>query len=324
MRTLWPHWTLLPAAPVVLWSSYCLFVRREARWELVVLMILAPAFAYASRRSKQLFLAWLPMMLVGVLYDAMRFVQSWGVSASSVHVCDLRGLEARLFGAGQGASSSTLQDWLQAHPSRLADAYFAIPYGIYIFAFIGYAIYLGFADRPAAERIGWSFLLLNVAGFFTYHLYPAAPPWYFHKYGCAVDLSAAASAGPNLERVDAMLGFGFFHGLYGRSHDIFGAVPSLHVTYPVLMLLVGWSRHRWPVRVAMIVYAASMIAGAIYLDHHWIVDVLIGLAYVLAIHPLTVALLARRDALAAGARSPVTPRAARAEGTLQGFSRPSM
>ena len=61
----------------------------------------------------------------------------------------------------------------------------------------------------------WSFFVLNIAGFVTYHLYPAAPPWYFHLHGCTVDLAAPASAGPNLTRVDAWLGISYFAGFTG-------------------------------------------------------------------------------------------------------------
>lgn len=306
MRTLWPRWTLLPAAPLVLWCVYCLFVRGERRWELVAVLIATPLVVYGTPRTKRLWQGWLPLALVGLLYDAMRFVQGVGVSPSTVHVCDLRAHELALFGTragGTGGASITLQDWFQAHASPIADAYFAIPYGIYIFAALGYAVYLGFADHDALLRYGWTFFALNVAGFATYHLYPAAPPWYFHQYGCSVDMSALASEGPNLARIDRLLGFPYFHGLYGRSHDVFGAMPSLHVTYPVLMLMVGWSRHRWPVRGLMGVYALSMIAGAIYLDHHWVIDVVVGLAYVVVIYGVVFAVLRRRVGLVTPARN---------------------
>ena len=70
-----------------------------------------------------------------------------------------------------------------------------------------------------------SFFLVNVMGFVTYHLYPAAPPWYFEMHRCSIDVLARASAGPNLTRVTTrMLGFPFScTGLYGRSNDVFGA-----------------------------------------------------------------------------------------------------
>src|SRR6185436_20727216 len=106
------------------------------------------------------------------------------------------------------------------------------PYATYLIAAVIYAVWLAQGDagrRALAVRFGWGFLVLNVAGFVTYHLYPAAPPWYYHAHGCVVDLAAAASAGPNLLRVDALMGMNYFAGFYGRSSDVFGAVPSLHV-----------------------------------------------------------------------------------------------
>jgi membrane-associated phospholipid phosphatase len=292
MRALWPRWTLLPAAPFVLWSGWCIVVRREWRWELIALMLVTPLLAYFSPRTKRIFVGVVPLLLTGLMYDAMRFVQGVGVSQTSVHVCDLRQTEAALFGLDVGGVRVTLQDYLQQHSSIVADAYFAIPYGVYLLVAVGYGLYLGITDLGALRVFSWTFFALNFAGFLTYHLYPAAPPWYFHAHGCRVDLAAVASEGPNLARIDRLLGFGYFHGLYGRSHDVFGAIPSLHVTYPVLMLLVGWAKHGARVRAAMSIYAASMIVGAVYLDHHWILDVLIGLAYVLAIHALVRATLA--------------------------------
>jgi inositol phosphorylceramide synthase catalytic subunit len=120
---------------------------------------------------------------------------------------------------------------------------------------------------------------LNVLGFLTYHVYPAAPPWYFHKYGCIVDLHAHASPGPNLLRVDDMMGIGYFTGFYGRSSDVFGAVPSLHVAYPLLMAIEGWKRHGLWVRAGLVGFYLWMCSAAVYLDHHWVIDIVLGSIY---------------------------------------------
>ena len=78
-------------------------------------------------------------------------------------------------------------------------------------------VWLYVRDYPRMLRFTWCFFALNVAGFVTYHLYPAAPPWYFHAHGCAVDVLAHASEGPALARVDARLGIHYFAGMYGRA-----------------------------------------------------------------------------------------------------------
>jgi membrane-associated phospholipid phosphatase len=236
-------------------------------------MVIMPALAYCSERTRRLFLAVFPLALLGLTYDAMRYVRDVGLSPARVHVCDLRALDSALF----GRPGWTVHDWVQAHPRVWLDRLCAVPYGTFLFATVAFGLFLYARAPPAAVmRFGWTFFAMSLLGFVTYHLYPAAPPWYFHTHGCTVDLSTHASAGPNLARVDAWLGVRFFGGLYGRSSDVFGSVPSLHVAYPLLILLEGWRWLRPPGRTAAVLFAIWMSVAAVYLDHHWIVDVVLG------------------------------------------------
>jgi len=129
----------------------------------------------------------------------------------------------------------------------------------------------------------YALTVLNVMALITFMVYPAAPPWYYHHYGCAVDLATHASEGPNLARVDGWLGIPFFAGMYGRSSDVFGAVPSLHVAYPLLLLIDGFRRHRWLGRVLLVWFYLSMCFAAVYLDHHWVFDIVVGSLYAVVI-----------------------------------------
>jgi len=248
-----------------------------------------------------------PMGLIGLLYDSMRFFRDIGVTADRVHLCDLRSLDIAFFGVGQGAERVSLPEWLQAHRTPVLDAYFAIPYGTFLFVMVGYAIYLYFRREDLLRRFAWSYFFLNVAGFLTYHFYPAAPPWYFASHGCEVDMLAHASAGPNLESVDAMLGFGFFGGLYGRSNDLFGAMPSLHVAYPVLILFAGWHFHRWVGRTLGLLFFFSMTIASVYLLHHWVVDAVVGIVYGVASSVAAALLCAKRGEAHAGEVPGVAP-----------------
>lgn len=275
VRGLWPgrSWLALSPVPFLLWGISRLGAG-EVRWEYVVVLLVVPALAYATATTKRLFVALYPIGLLGLTYDAMRYVKTVGVD--HVHLCDLRATEARLFGFADG---STVHDWLQAHSLPWLDRLAAIPYGTFIFVEIGFAIFLFFKSERAMARFGWAFLLMNVMGFVTYHLVPAAPPWYFHAHGCTVDLAAPASEGPNLARVDAWLGVRYFHSMYGRSSDVFGAVPSLHAAYPTLILLAGWRWMKAPGRVVFTLFTLLMGFSAVYLDHHWVLDVMLGLVY---------------------------------------------
>jgi len=279
LRLLWP------AAPFLLLAAFWT-MQGKLRWDHVALALVASFLAYWSDWTRRLCLGILPIGLVGVLYDSMRIVKNWGLTPDSVHVCDVRAIDVRFFGIELNGVRTTWHDYLQQHATVFLDLYCAIPYGIFVAVIVLYSVYLFRRDYPALQRFTWSFLALNVAGFITYHVYPAAPPWYFHKYGCVVDLATHASEGPNLARVDAWLGFSYFGGMYGRSSDVFGAVPSLHVAYPLLLLLDGFSRHRWLGRGLLIWFYLSMCFAAVYLDHHWVFDIVVGSVYAIVISSL--------------------------------------
>ena len=282
VRALWPRYPFWPATPFWLLALFWA-AQGKLRWDHIAVAVFASAIAYGTPFTKKLFLGILPIGLVGVLYDSMRVVKNVGLTRDNVHVCDVRAIDQRFFGFDWNGSRVTLHDWLQRHWTPFLDRYCAIPYGIFIGVVIAYSVYLFLRDYPGLLRFTWSFLALNVAGFITYHVYPAAPPWYFHHYGCAVDLATKASEGPNLARVDAWLGVPYFAGVYGRSSDVFGAVPSLHVAYPLLMAIEGFRRHRWFGRVLLVWFYLSMCFAAVYLDHHWVFDIVLGSLYTVVI-----------------------------------------
>ncbi|HET7545251.1 MAG TPA: phosphatase PAP2 family protein [Polyangiaceae bacterium] len=285
VRKLWPRHPLLAPAPFWFLVAFWL-VQGKLRWDHLALALVATALAYGSAWSKRLYLGILPIGLVGVLYDSMRAVKNVGLTRDNVHVCDLRGIDQRFFGLELNGVRTTWHDYFQQHATLFWDVYCAIPYATFLGVMVVYAVYLFRRDYPALQRFTWSFLVMNVAGFITYHVYPAAPPWYYHQYGCAVDLATHASAGPNLARVDAWLGIPYFAGMYGRSSDVFGAVPSLHVAYPLLLLIDGFRRHRWLGRVLLAWFYLSMCFAAVYLDHHWVFDVVVGSLYAVVVSSL--------------------------------------
>ncbi|MGH7271197.1 MAG: phosphatase PAP2 family protein [Polyangiaceae bacterium] len=304
LRALWPGWTILAPLPFVahaLWAA----ARGELRWENVVVLALVLALFAIGPRTKKLLIGAYPLGLVGILYEMMRLVENVGVTKGRVHLCDLRALEIKFFGITIDGHPATLHDWFQTHSTPWLDRLCAIPYGTFIFVCFGCAVWLYFRDYPGMLRFTWCFFALNVAGFITYHIYPAAPPWYFHTHGCRVDLLAHASEGPNLARVDAWLGVPYFAGMYGRASDVFGAMPSLHVAYALIVAIEGWPTFRTAWRVASILFFCLMVFAAVYLDHHWVLDVVAGITYcvvmVAAAHLVTRIVLARRKRAAGAA-----------------------
>ena len=278
LRALWPGFTILCPLPFLLHAVWAL-LEGHFHWENVAILVVLLSLFAVGPKTKKLLVGVYPIGLVGLLYDTMKAFQDVGVTPARVHVCDLRALEIKLFGITMNGQPATIHDWLQPHATLGLDLLCAIPYGTFIFVCCGCALWLYFKDYPAMLRFTWCFFALNVAGFTTYHLYPAAPPWYFHQHGCVIDMHAHPSAGPNLTRVDAWLGFPYFAGVYGRSSDVFGAVPSLHVAYSLIVVLEGWPSFRWFWRGASVAFFCLMAFAAPYLDHHWVVDAVAGILY---------------------------------------------
>jgi len=97
-----------------------------------------------------------------------------------------------------------------------------------------------------------------------------------HGPGPADPATAVASAA-GAARVDELLGITYFARLYSRNPNVFGAMPSLHVAFPLLVACtlgaVG------PIfRAVTVGFTLLMAFAAIYLGHHWVLDVLAGSA----------------------------------------------
>jgi membrane-associated phospholipid phosphatase len=278
LRALWPGASILLPAPFLLHGVWVAAGGRF-RWDNAAMIALVLALFSIGPRTKKLLLGVYPLGAVAVLYDTMKLVQNVGLTPSRIHVCDLRALEIRFFGITMGGQPATVHDWLQSHSTPLIDVVCAVPYGTFLLLSFACAVWLYFHDYPGMLLFTWSFLALNLAAWATYHLYPAAPPWYFHTHGCQVDALAHPSSGPNLARVDAWLGVPYFGGMYGRASSVFGAMPSLHVAYALLIVIAGWATFGWTLRGVAVLFFLLMAFAAAYLDHHWVLDIVAGIIY---------------------------------------------
>ena len=276
-RGLWGATWWLPALP---WLAYtgALSAAGHVRWDHLALTALTAACAYGTQRTRRFFLSALPLLLVFLVYDSMRYWIRIGLAPEGVLTCQLRDAELSLFGvhvAGQLLTPNQLLGRLQ-HPAL--DLLCAGPYGFYLFIMCGHFLYLYFTGCALARRFAWIALGTHLLGFATYRLLPAAPPWYVDLHGCSADL-AAANYPAGLTRVDALLGVTYFHDLYSRGATVFGALPSLHVAYPLIGILSTWRSVGWRSRALQVAYAVTMFFSAIYLNHHWTLDVLLGASY---------------------------------------------
>ena len=235
-----------------------------------------------SDGSRRLALVGMPFVLYGLVYDSMRWYEDY-IRSPVIHLREPYNFDLALFGIHTKAGVLTPNEWFQLHTSPILDFVCGLAYTP--FFFIGesvvLAIYLLFGGHERrAVRFTWVFFVSNLIGFSLYYIYPAAPPWYVAAHGFTADLGVRASAAGAV-RFDQLVGLPVMASFYGKSADVFGAIPSLHVVYPMLALLYGWRLPRF--RLVAAAYLFLVCLSAVYLNHHYVLDILIGFLLGLAV-----------------------------------------
>lgn len=270
VRKLWGALWFLPLLPTL--YALILFLAGELRPEHVAFGLLCPAIAFATASSKRFFVDVSPYAIVAIGYDLVRYARPYFVTADRVLGCELREAELLFFRADP---NTTFQDFFARHHAPFFDLFFAVPYTIFVYLVLAYAGYLFVKDRKRMRVYLWAFAIGNFMSFACWLIVPAAPPWYLRAHGCVID--AAALPNPaGLARVDALLGIDYYATFYSRASSIFGALPSMHCAYPLIGLLSAWRASSWRTRPIHVAYTVVMAAAAVYLDHHWVLDVLAG------------------------------------------------
>ena len=269
-----------------------------------VMMGLAISFLAAYNEKTDRFLKYFfPFMLTGIVYDSMRYYYWWGIEGN-VRVAEPYLYEKALFGIHMGDKILTPNEYWQLHTNKILDFFCGFAYLTFVFEYVGAAFALYFARRyDLLKTFGWCFLLVNVMGFATYYIYPAAPPWYVEMYGMGPAKMFISATPAGAARFDVIFGTHFFDGMYGNSVDVYGAFPSLHVAYPLLVAWAAFEAKR--LRILAVAFFLLMCFSAIYLNHHYILDVILGLLYSAAAFAIIRWLHARKPA-ASAAFSPST------------------
>jgi inositol phosphorylceramide synthase catalytic subunit len=251
------------------------------RPEQVVLCALMAAACLWSAGTRRFAVGMLPFLLMGMVYDCLRLAQPL-VASLPIWVAEPYLLEKTVFGLGSGPGRITLNELFARHNWPGVDLACGVAYMIYLYIALGFAVAIALAGRRHERllaRYGWTFFFVNVAAFLTYCFLPTAPPWYVAAHGLG---PADVTTAPNpaaLVRFDAMVGIRYFHEFYSRSSDVFGAIPSLHCAYPLVVFLYARELRRKWLSVTLLAFWLLVMFSAVYLQHHYVVDALLGTLY---------------------------------------------
>lgn len=245
---------------------------------IVVTGLLLTRVGSSWRHSAQVVMDWLPFTAVLLLYDRTRGVaDTLGID---LHDKDILDAEKWLF----GGRLPTL--WLQHHlhdPGQVHwyDALCTLVYTSHFLATPILAGVLWLRDRAVWLSYITRVLFLAVAGLITYCLFPEAPPWYAAREGLTAPIGRLSAQGwvwlhaNNLNQLLA-------NAQQGGSNPV-AAMPSLHTAFAVLVAITIGARVRSRWRWLLVLYPAAMGFTLIYCGEHYIVDVVFGVGYALAV-----------------------------------------
>ncbi|ABN68081.2 putative inositol phosphoesterase [Scheffersomyces stipitis CBS 6054] len=147
------------------------------------------------------------------------------------------------------------------------------------------AIWLYLFQPPGALRLfSLGLGIQNIAGVVTHLIFPNVPPWYIYFYGEETipdyDMPGFAAG---LIRIDMIMGTHIHTAGFHISPIVFGALPSLHSAMAVMVFLfVSYYSRNMGVKIAYLLYVVLQWWATIYLDHHWRLDLIVGMLYSIA------------------------------------------
>lgn len=222
---------------------------------------------------------WLPLLAALLLYDYTRGIAD--TLGMPIRVSELVDAERALF----GGSLPTV--WLQERFFVRGEPQWwdVAAAGVYITHFVlPWAVAAGF--YMASRGLWWRYirmvLLLSYTGLLTYILVPAAPPWYAGQVG-VIEEGVARTISYGWSVIGLQFAGTWLRREQAAVNEV-AALPSLHAGFALLVSVALWwvVRNRL-LRAVLVVFPLAMGLTLVYSGEHYVVDVLLGWAYVAAI-----------------------------------------
>jgi hypothetical protein len=284
---------LLPGAFfLVYWSTLALLGGLHA--DHIQVGLLALFLAYGGRGPRSILMFLLPMLMTVIIYDSMRYYEDY--LRGPIHVKEPYLFDKRFFGISTPEGVLTPNEYWQKHIHPALDLITGAAYLIFVAVFvlsIGYfRFFSGALIARRSQAAMWAFFWTNMLGYSTYYWYAAAPPWYVATYGLGPARMDTPASPAGTIRFDQILGTHFFTSFYGRAADVFGAIPSLHVSYPLIAAFFAFRFGR--LRAFTTLFYLLMCFSAVYLNHHYVLDILWGSTYAIIVCTLMDQIYLRR------------------------------
>jgi hypothetical protein len=262
--------TVLSAAYLLL-SAYLLGFKSDQ----VVLVVIFNALFYLSAGTRKFILGFSVFIFYWIIFDYMKAFPNYNYN--SVHIADLYNYEKHLFGINVNGTLLTPNEYFNLKAVTWLNIVTGLFYLCWIPVPLSFAAYLFFKNKKQFLYFALTFLFVNLLGFVVYYLYPAAPPWYVQDYGFKFHPLTIGNTG-GLSRFDAYFHISLFKSIYAKGSNVFAAMPSLHSAYPIIVVYYGAKNRLGLVNVLFAIVMMGIWFTAVYASHHYILDVLAGIA----------------------------------------------
>ncbi|MBL0359011.1 MAG: inositol phosphorylceramide synthase [Chitinophagaceae bacterium] len=231
-------------------------------------------FYFFTPTSRKFILGFAIFIVYWIIFDYMKAFPNYRFNA--VHIQDLYDAEKSWFGMSDNGATITPNEFWIKHQQQFLDIMTGIFYLCWIPVPLAFAGWLFFKDKKIFLQFSLTFVFVNFIGFVIYYLYPAAPPWYIQLHG-NVFIAHTPGNTAGLGRFDQYFNAGIFKSLYAKSSNVFAAMPSLHSSYPLVVLYYGIKKGMGIVTNG--IFAIVMLGiwfAAVYTSHHYLLDVIAG------------------------------------------------
>lgn len=240
----------------------------------IVLVLIFNVCFYASLTTRKFILGFSIFIVYWILFDYMKAFPNY--LYNSVNIEHLYQMEKSLFGIHFNGKIVTPNEYWLLNSKPVMDVIGGFFYLMWIPVPLAFAAYLFFKNRRQFVLFSLSFVLVNLLGFVIYYAYPAAPPWYVQLNGFKFIAATPGNTG-GLARFDQFFNAAIFKSIYSNGSNVFAAMPSLHSSYPVIVLYYGLKNKLGLINILFAIVMIGIWFTAVYTSHHYVLDVLAGI-----------------------------------------------
>ncbi|OGY23871.1 MAG: hypothetical protein A2172_05040 [Candidatus Woykebacteria bacterium RBG_13_40_15] len=223
-------------------------------------------------RGKTFLRDWLPFLALLLGYEMLRGLAD---NFFSVHTSLLVTWEKLLF-FGHIPTEFLQHVFYKAGQIGFIDIFATLMYFVHFPLPLAIAFFLWLKNRREYLLFVISFVILSFAGFITYLLFPAAPPWYASDHGL---IHVTKITNLVVEKLGWSWNLSFYYTHLNPNQV--AAIPSLHAAFPTLSLL---SLRHYSKRLFWFFLAYPLLVwfSIVYLGEHYVVDIIAGVLYAVA------------------------------------------